>query len=141
MRGYFPGQGVRDLPAVEQHIDVAARVDAVYDQWTRFEELPRFIDGLDEVQQLDETHLLWRDSFDGARPEWAIEVVELRPQERIAWRSASGITHGVVVSFLRLDAELTRVMVTADVDGGDPDEVSARITAALAAFKALMESR
>ena len=32
-------------------------------QWTRFEELPRFIDGVDEVQELDETHLLWRASL------------------------------------------------------------------------------
>jgi uncharacterized membrane protein len=129
------------MPAVEQQIDVAVPVDAVYDQWTRFEELPRFIDGVDEVRELDETHLLWRASHDGASAEWTCEVVELRPQERIAWRSTSGVTHGGVVSFLRLDHDLTRVMVTAEIGGGDPTTVAERIDGALAAFKALMERR
>ena len=129
------------MSAVEQHIDVAVSVDEAYDQWTRFEELPRFIEGVDEVQELDETHLLWRASYDGASAEWTCEVVELRPQERIAWRSTSGITHGGVVSFLRLDDELTRVMVMAEIGGGDPATVAERIDAALTGFKALMERR
>ena len=129
------------MPAVEQQIDVAVPVDAVYDQWTRFEELPRFITGVDEVQEVDETHLRWRASYDGASAEWTCEVVELRPQERIAWRSTSGITHGGVLSFLRLDDDTTRVMVMAEIDGGDQATVAAQIDAALTGFKALMERR
>ena len=129
------------MPAVEQQIDVAVPVDAAYDQWTRFEELPRFIEGVDEVQEVDETHLRWRASYDGASAEWTCEVLELRPQERIAWRSTSGVTHGGVLSFLRLDDDTTRVMVMAEVDGGDQATVSAQIDAALAGFKALMERR
>jgi uncharacterized membrane protein len=129
------------MQAVEQHIDVAVPVDAVYDQWTRFEELPRFIKGVDEVHEVDETHLRWRASYDGASAEWTCEVVELRPQERIAWRSTSGVTHGGVLSFLRLDEDTTRVMVMAEVDGGDQATVVAQIDAALADFKALMERR
>jgi uncharacterized membrane protein len=116
-------------------------VDAVYDQWTRFEELPRFIDGVDEVQEVDETHLRWRASYNGASAEWTCEVVELRPQERIAWRSTSGATHGGVLSFLRLDEATTRVMVMAEIDGADRDAVAAQIGAALSGFKALMERR
>lgn len=129
------------MSAVEQQIDVAVPVDAAYDQWTRFEELPRFIDGVDEVQEVDETHLRWRASYDGSSAEWTCEVVELRPQERIAWRSTSGVTHGGVLSFLRLDDAMTRVMVIADIDGGDADAVAERIDAALTGFKALMEHR
>jgi uncharacterized membrane protein len=129
------------MPAVEQQIDVAVPVDAAYDQWTRFEELPRFIEGVDEVRELDETHLLWRESYDGDGAEWTCEVVELRPQERIAWRSTSGITHGGIVSFLRLDDDMTRVMVMAEIGGGDPATVAERINAALTGFKALMERR
>jgi uncharacterized membrane protein len=129
------------MSAVEQQIDVAVPVDAAYDQWTRFEELPRFIDGVDEVQEVDETHLRWRASYDGASAEWTCEVVELRPQERIAWRSTSGVTHGGVLSFLRLDDAMTRVMVMAEIDSGDADAVAERIDAALSGFKALMEHR
>ena len=129
------------MPAVEQQIDVAAPLDAAYDQWTRFEELPRFIDGIDEVRELDETHLLWRATHDGGWAEWTCEVLELRPQERIAWRSTSGVTHGGVLSFLRLDDGVTRVMVMAEIDGGDPATVTERIGAALSGFKDLMERR
>jgi uncharacterized membrane protein len=129
------------MSAVEQQIDVAVPVDAAYDQWTRFEELPRFIDSVDEVQEVDETHLRWRASYAGASAEWTCEVVELRPQERIAWRSTSGVTHGGVLSFLRLDDAMTRVMVMAEIDGGDPNAVAERIDAALSGFKALMEHR
>jgi uncharacterized membrane protein len=116
-------------------------VDTAYDQWTRFAELPRFIDGVDEVQELDETHLLWRASYDGTSAEWTCEVLELRPQERIAWRSTSGVTHGGVLTFLRLDDDTTRVMVMAEIDGGDPTTVAERVDAALTGFKALMERR
>ena len=129
------------MPAVEQQIDVAVPVDAAYDQWTRFEELPRFIKGVDEVQEVDETHLRWRATYDGTSAEWTCEVVELRPQERIAWRSTSGIMHGGILSFLRLDDDTTRVVIMAEIDGGDPDTVAAQIDAALAGFKALMERR
>jgi uncharacterized membrane protein len=129
------------MSAVEQQIDVAVPVDAAYDQWTRFEELPRFIEGVDEVVELDETHLLWRASHDGTRAEWVCEVVEVRPQERIAWRSTSGLEHGGVLSFARLDDATTRVMVMAEVDGGDPATVREQVKAALTGFKALMERR
>jgi uncharacterized membrane protein len=129
------------MSGVEQHIDVAAPVDAVYDQWTRFDELPRFVDGVDEVRQLDETHLLWRASADDASAEWTCEVIELRPQERIAWRSTSGVMHGGVVSFLRLDDALTRVEILAQIDAGDDTLVCEQIKAALAGFKELMERR
>ena len=129
------------MSGVEQQIDVAVPVDAAYDQWTRFEELPRFIEGIDEVVELDETHLLWRASHNGTNAEWVCEVVELRPQERIAWRSTSGLTYGGVLSFARLDDATTRVMVMAEVDAGDPAAVHEQVRAALTGFKTLMERR
>ena len=129
------------MSAVEHQIDVAVPVDAAYDQWTRFEELPRFIHGVDEVKEVDETHLRWRASYNGASAEWTCEVIELRPQERIAWRRTSGLTHGGVLSFLRLDDATTRVMVMAEIDGADRAAVAAQIDAALSGFKALMERR
>ena len=129
------------MSGVEQQIDVAAPLDAVYAQWTRFEELPRFVDGVDEVEEIDATHLLWRASHDGASAEWTCEVVEARPQERIAWRSTSGLIHGGVLSFLRLGDEATRVLVMAEIDGADDDDVTTRISTTLNRFKELIERR
>ncbi len=136
--GYRRAQG--NVSSVEAHIDVRVPVTAAYDAWTRFEELPRFMDGVEEVRQLDETHLLWRASYDGTGAEWTCEVVEQRPEERIAWRSTSGITHGGVVSFLRLAGDVTRVMIMAEVDSDAAAFVTPRVRDALTGFKAMIEA-
>ena len=44
-------------------------------------------------------------------------------------------------SFLRLDERCTRVMVMAEIDGGDPDAVTEHLSAALTGFKERMERR
>jgi uncharacterized membrane protein len=129
------------MSSVEQHIDVAVPLAAAYDEWTQFERLPRFLEGVDEVRQLDETHLQWRASYDGASAEWACEIVEQRPEERIAWRSTSGLTHGGVVSFHRLDDQETRVMVMAEVDTDAAAAVENLVKGALSCFKRMMERR
>jgi uncharacterized membrane protein len=127
------------MSSVEQHIDVAVPLTAAYDEWAQFERLPRFMEGVDEVRQLDETHLHWQASYDGASAEWVCEIVEQRPEERIAWRSTAGITHGGVVTFHRLDDHATRVMVMAEVETAAAALVEARVKAALASFKAMLE--
>jgi uncharacterized membrane protein len=129
------------MSSVEQHIDVAVPLAAAYDEWTQFERLPRFLEGVDEVRQLDETHLQWRACYDGASAEWACEIVEQRPEERIAWRSTSGLTHGGVLSFHRLDDQETRVMVMAEVDTDAAAAVENLVKGALSCFKRMMERR
>jgi uncharacterized membrane protein len=129
------------MSSVEQHIDVAVPLSAAYEAWTRFERLPRFMRGVDEVRRLDETHLQWRASYEGASAEWACEIVEQRPEERIAWRSTSGITHGGVLTFHRLDDHETRVMIMAEVDTDAAAIVEERVKDALSGFKTMMERR
>jgi uncharacterized membrane protein len=129
------------VSSVEQHIDVEVPLTAAYDEWTRFERLPSFMAGVDEVRQLDETHLLWRASYDGDSTEWVCEIVEQRPEERLAWRSTSGITHGGVVTFHPLDEDATRVMIMAEVDDAAAPIVEQRVKEALSGFKSMMERR
>ena len=129
------------MSSVEHHIDVNVPLTAVYDEWTQFERLPRFMEGVEEIRQLDETHLHWRASYNGVAAEWDCEIVEQRPEERIAWRSTSGLTHGGVVTFHRLDEALTRVMIMAEVADDAAPIVEVRVRQALAGFKAMMESR
>src|ERR671916_1113567 len=119
------------MSSVELHIDVNVPLTAAYDEWTQFERLPRFMEGVEEIRQLDETHLHWRASYDGVAAEWACEIVEQRPEERIAWRSTSGLTHGGVVTFHRLDDRVTRVMIMAEVSGAAGPIVEDRIKEAL----------
>ena len=127
------------MSSVELHIDVNVPLTAAYDEWTQFERLPRFMEGVEEIRQLDETHLHWRASYDGVAAEWACEIVEQRPEERIAWRSTSGLTHGGVVTFHRLDEDVTRVMIMAEVADDAAPIVEVRVRDALTGFKAMME--
>ena len=45
------------MSKIEKSIDVAVPVRVAYDQWTQFEEFPRFMDGVESVEQIDDTHL------------------------------------------------------------------------------------
>lgn len=118
------------MSTIEQSIEVQAPLRAVYDQWTQFEEFPRFMDGIEEVRQLDDTHLHWVASLGGARHEWDAEIVEQKPDERVAWRNTEGRENAGVVTFHRLDDDHTRVMVQIDFV---PEGIKERIGAALGA--------
>ena len=65
-------------------------VHTVYNQWTQFEEFPRFMAGVKEVRQLDDTHVHWHAEIWGKDKEWDAEIIEQVPDQRIAWRSTSG---------------------------------------------------
>jgi uncharacterized membrane protein len=129
------------MSSVEQHIDVGVPLAVAFDTWTRFERLPEILDAVEEVHQLDDTHLHGRVFHDGASAEWACEILEQRPDERIVWRSTSGITHGGVISFHRLDDRETRVMVMADVDAASVALVEGLVRDALGCFKRTLEGR
>ncbi len=68
----------------------------VYNQWTQFEDFPRFMDGVDEVRQIDDTHLHWVASFDGSKHEWDAEITEQHPDERVACNTDGKDNAGVV---------------------------------------------
>lgn len=129
------------MSSVEQHIDVSVPLTVAYDAWAQFERLPRFLEGVDEIRQLDDTHLQWRACYDGVSAEWACEIVEQRPEERIAWRSTSGVTHGGVLTFHRLDEQETRVMVMAEVELDSAAAVEGLVRDALNCFKSTIERR
>jgi uncharacterized membrane protein len=75
------------MATIEQSIEVHAPITAVYNQWTQFEEFPRFMEGVDEVQQLDDRRLHWRASFGGQAHDWDAEITEQLPES--AWPGAT----------------------------------------------------
>ena len=99
------------MATVEESIEVRVPVSIAYDRWTQFEEFPQFMESVQEVHQLDDRHLRWVAEIDGEREEWEAEIVDQRPDQRIAWRSVSGATNEGIVTFDRLDADTTRVRV------------------------------
>jgi uncharacterized membrane protein len=99
------------MTTIEKAIDVDVPVRTAYNQWTQFEEFPRFMEGVEEVRQLDDTHLHWTAHIGGVRREWDAEITEQTPDQRIAWTSRTGEMNAGVVTFHRIDNDTTRVML------------------------------
>jgi uncharacterized membrane protein len=137
------------MSTIEQSVEVQVPIQTAYNQWTQFEEFPKFMDGVQEVRQLDDTHLHWVAEIGGQRHEWDAEVTEQKPDERVAWKNTGGKDNAGVVTFHRLDEDKTRVMVQIDFvpEGvrekvgdalGAPDR---RVKGDLERFKELVETR
>jgi len=104
------------MATIEQSVEVGQPLRTVYNQWTQFEEFPRFMEGVEEVRQLDDTHLHWTAEIGGQRREWDAEITEQKPDERIAWRSRDGAENAGVVTFHRIDDASTKVMLQLEFD-------------------------
>ena len=137
------------MPSVEQSIEVEVPVATAYNQWTQFEEFPRFMEGVKAVRQLEDKRLQWVAEVGGHTEEWEAEITEQHPDHRIAWTSTSGKGNAGVVTFHRLDEARTKVMVQLDWDSeGLTESLGAavgaddrRVKGDLERFKELIESR
>ena len=137
------------MATIERSVDIAVPVRTAYDQWTQFEEFPRFMEGVERVTQVDDTHLHWITQIAGRRKEWDARITEQIPDERIAWTSEAGAGNAGVVTFHRLDEAHTRVMLQIDYDpegvvettGDALGLVSRRVHGDLHRFKDFIESR
>lgn len=134
---------------VEQSIDVDVPVRTAYDQWTQFEEFPRFMEGVEEIRQITDTQTHWRTKVAGKEKEFDAEITEQTPDQRIAWTSTGGPEHAGVVTFHRLGESQTRIMVQMDYEPEGPVEkvgdalgiVKRRVKGDLERFKELIEGR
>jgi len=101
---------------VEHSIDVKVPIRTAYDQWTQFEEFPRFMNKVEEVRQLDDKRMHWRASLAGHTEEWDAVITEQEPDQRIAWTSTTGAKNAGVVTFHYIDPNTTRVMLQLDYE-------------------------
>lgn len=112
-------------------IDVDVPVATAYNQWTQFESFPQFLDEVESITQIDETHTRWKVKVGGAEREFDAEITEQHPDERVAWNSTGGDTnHAGVVTFHTLDDTTTRVTVQID---WEPEGLLEKAGAALGA--------
>ncbi len=137
------------MSTIEQSIDVHVPVRTAYDQWTQFEQFPRFMEGVEDVRQLDDTHTHWVTKVAGKTKEFDAVITEQRPDERIAWTSEDGPEHAGVVTFHRLGDGETRIMLQLDYEPEGPAEkigdalgvVKHRVKGDLERFKELVEAQ
>ncbi len=133
---------------IKRSVDVQMPVSAVYNQWTQFEQFPRFMEGVTEVRQLTPTRLHWKATIGGQEKQWDAEIVEQTPDTRLSWRSTMGAENIGVIEFLPIDGG-TRVtaLMTYDPEGfienlGDfLGFVTGRVEGDLKRFKEYIEAR
>jgi uncharacterized membrane protein len=85
------------MSTVEQSIDVSVGVTTAYDQWSRFESFPEWMEGVASVDQIDDGRLHWvakvknkvAEVKDETR-EWDARITEQIRDRRISWESVGG---------------------------------------------------
>jgi len=136
----------RRLP-IQRWTDIAAPIDVVYQRWTEFEEFPKFMHRVLNVKKEDRNKVSWEEKIWFSRRQWEGEITQRRKNDRIAWKTTKGTSHSGVISFHKLDTNLTRVMVDMDFQPSGMIEkmasglrfVKRAVEADLARFKAYVE--
>ena len=144
--GSSDGKKTRRLP-VQRWTDVAVPVDKAYQAWTKFDEFPKFMHRVLNVDKKGQDRVAWQEKIWFSKRQWEGRITERRKNDRIVWRTTSGMNHKGVVSFHKLDDNLTRVMVTMEIEPNGMIEklasglrfVKRAVQADLARYKAYVE--
>lgn len=137
------------MKTIEKTITVNVPLHQAYNQWTQFEEFPRFMEGVKEVKQLDDKSLHWKAEIAGKSEEWNAVITEQIPDQRIAWRSTSGAKNAGTVNFSAQGEGQTELILEVEYEPEGMVEnlgdmlglVSARVSGDLSRFKEFIESR
>ena len=136
------------MARIEESTVVEVPVSTAYNQWTQFEEFPKFMDAIESVTQIDDTHLRWVAEIGGKREEWMAEIVEQQPDRKIAWKAEGGHHNSGTVGFESLGDNQTRVNVVMEHETEGLTETlgsalgmdSRKVKGDLERFKELVES-
>ncbi|HET6888975.1 MAG TPA: SRPBCC family protein [Candidatus Udaeobacter sp.] len=127
------------MNAARHLVVVKAAVDRVYEQWSRLEELPKFVTLLGKVQRIDDTHFSYTWHPDGSNEKGVFHIILQVPGRRIAWRSMSnGFMSGVVSFEPRSQRETEVTLKIRSIF--DPPSLSQRVEEYLGNFKRMVEN-
>ena len=138
------------MASVEKSIEVSIPLQTVYNQWTQFEEFPRFMEGVEEVRQLEESRLFWAADLGSGRKEWYARITRQIPDELVAWESEGGTVNAGSVRFKPgATDQTTEVQLHIEYEPEGMKEqigdalgfVSRRVEGDLKRFKEFIESR
>jgi uncharacterized membrane protein len=137
------------VETIEKSITVDVPVRTAYNQWTQFETFPHFMEGVEEVRQLDDKRLHWRAKIGGKTEEWNAEIIEQKPDQKVAWRSTTGAQNAGAVTFKQQGNDQTRLTLRLDYEPQGAIEnvgdalglVGRRVEGDLKRFKEFIESR
>ena len=139
------------MQSIKETTELNVPVNTAYNQWTQFEDFPKFMNGIQSVQQLDDTHLQWVAEIRGESRQWTTEITEQQPDKKVAWKTIDGeVKNDGAVSFEPIAGGQTRVNVEMDVEGDSSAEnvagdllgvVQRQVHGDLERFKQLIENR
>ncbi|GAA4587245.1 hypothetical protein GCM10023194_35610 [Planotetraspora phitsanulokensis] len=137
------------MSSIDHSVDVNVPIRTAYNQWTQFESFPQFMEGVESVTQLGDTRTDWIVEIAGIRREFAAEITEQHPDEKVAWRSLDRPRQTGAVTFRRLSGDNTRVTLQMEYDPEGFAEKAAdalrlvrlRVRGDLERFKSFIESR
>ncbi len=137
------------MSTIEKSIEVNVPVYTAYNQWTHFEDFPRFMEGVKEVKRLDVKRLHWKAEIAGQDKEWDAEITEQIADQRLAWTSRGGAIKEWVATFHQLSDARSKVMLQleyapqglVETAGDALGVVSSRVQGDLERFKEFIEKR
>ena len=144
-----PATGGTSPRTIDESIEVNVPVSTTYNQWTQFEDFPLFMEGVDHVQQLDDTRLHWAATVAGRRGEWNAKILEQHPDRQISWISEDGKKTRGTVTFEPHGDSKTLVRLSMSYQAEGPVEAlgsaagldARRVRGDLQRFKELIENR
>lgn len=137
------------MARIQQSIDIKLPLHKVYQQLTQFEDYPRFMEEVEAVRRLDDTHLHWTTRMANRSVEWDAEITEQEPDRCIAWRNVSGPTNTGKVEVQAVGPDTARVTCTLESApeqvpgspaGNSEQEMAQRLRLDLARLKDLIEA-
>jgi uncharacterized membrane protein len=144
--GASGGKKTRRLP-IQRWTDVAVPVDKAYEAWTKFDDFPKFMHRVLNVEKKGDDRISWQEKIWFSKRQWEGRITERRPNDRIVWKTTNGMSHKGIVSFHKLNDNLTRVMVDMEFEPNGMIEkmasglrfVKRAVQADLARYKAFVE--
>jgi ribosome-associated toxin RatA of RatAB toxin-antitoxin module len=101
---------------VEKSVVVNVPVSTAYNQWTQFEEFPRFMGGVEQVRQLSKDRLEWVAEIAGVRRQWIARIMIQEPDSKVAWAALEGATNAGAVTFEEAGPDQTTVNLTLEYE-------------------------
>lgn len=130
-------------------ITVDVPLSTAYNQWTQMESYPKFMAGVQSVEQLDDTHLRWHMNVAGVERDFDVEITDQVPDRTIAWASHGELEQRGRVDFIPKGPDATEVTLSLDWEPTGAVEKlgsafmvdDALVSRNLSMFKEFMESR
>jgi hypothetical protein len=102
------------LTNIVESIDVGVPVTLAYNQWTQYNDFPKFTKKVESAEQNknEEQKVNWKAQVFWSHRTWEATIIEQVPDERIIWRSKGQKGHvDGAVTFHELGPNLTRILL------------------------------